>query len=90
MKRFPPRTFVEGGRKGGLSGRKHVKPRPGDVYGVWTVVSVLGPGRHGRSDLSVLARCVCGVEADVFEFNLRRGRKRCWHVRKPTLKGGPS
>ena len=70
------------GRLGGQAGRKHPKPRPGDVFGVWTVVSILGKGRHGRSDLSVLARCVCGREADVYEFNLRRGRKRCWHVRK--------
>ena len=83
---FPPNAHValalkEAGRKGGLIGRKHPEPRVGDVFGVWTVVALLGRGRHGRSDLSVRARCVCLREADVYEFNLRKGRKRCWHVR---------
>ncbi len=77
------------GRKGGYANRKHPRPAVGDVFGgTWRVTADLGPGRHGRADLSVAIECTgCGHRREVFEFNLRKmGACQCGAVPVETPK----
>lgn len=76
-------TRRKGGRKPGYQYDRKRKFRPlkvGDRFGCWRVISILGRGYGGRSDVRVSLRCDCGAQKDAYDFNARSQTGPCPHT----------